>query len=72
MVEGAGKVHYAICILKEDKGSGVSGVVKFVQEEGKEVRITAEIKGLAPGEHGFHVHEFGKSNSILITLRKPY
>ena len=29
MVE-AGKVHYAICMLKEDKDSGVNGVVKFV------------------------------------------
>ena len=54
-----GKTHYAICILHEDKGSGVNGVVKFTQEEGKEVKITAEITGLTPGEHGFHVHEYG-------------
>lgn len=22
-------------------------------------KITGEVKGLAPGEHGFHVHQFG-------------
>ena len=29
MVEGASKVHYAVCVLREDKTSGVNGVVKF-------------------------------------------
>ena len=29
MVE-SGKIHYAICVLNPDGGSGVSGVVKFV------------------------------------------
>ena len=58
MVEGT-KTHYAVCMMHEDKGSGVNGIVKFVQEEGKEVKITAEISGLTPGEHGFHIHEFG-------------
>lgn len=29
-MEGANQVHYAVCVLKEDKNSGVNGVVKFV------------------------------------------
>ena len=52
----AGKVHYAICILYPDKGSGVSGVVKFYQEEGQNVFIRADLKGLKTGFHGFHIH----------------
>jgi Cu-Zn family superoxide dismutase len=32
--------------------------VRFVSE-GSGVRVTADVTGLAPGEHGFHVHEEG-------------
>jgi len=47
----------AVCVLKGDK---VNGTVWFTQEgEGKPVSVTGEIKGLNPGMHGFHVHEFG-------------
>ena len=52
--------HYAICMLKEDGNSGVNGCAKFVQVEGQKVQITAEMTGLTPGKHGFHVHQFGK------------
>ena len=38
------------------------GVVHFAQD-GKEVRITANIEGLSPGPHGFHIHEFGDCSS---------
>jgi len=47
----------AVCVLKGDK---VNGTVWFTQEgEGKPVCVKGEIKGLAAGLHGFHVHEFG-------------
>jgi len=47
----------AVCVLK---GDVVQGTVWFNQEgDGKPVSVTGEIKGLAPGLHGFHVHEFG-------------
>ena len=36
----------------------VSGTVTFT-EEADGVRVRAEITGLTPGNHGFHVHEFG-------------
>ena len=62
MVESSGETLYAICILKEDGNSGVNGVVKFVHEPGKKIRVTAEVTGLTPGKHGFHVHQFGKFN----------
>ena len=61
MVEGsAATTYYAISVLRPDKDSGVSGTVKFIQVEGKPVFIKSELKGLKPGKHGFHIHEFGK------------
>jgi len=50
---------YAICVLNQDLGSGVTGVVKFVQPAGGKTIVNATIKGLTAGKHGFHVHEFG-------------
>ena len=50
---------YAICIMNPDGDSGVKGLVKMVQQPGGPTKITAEITGLAPGQHGFHIHQFG-------------
>ena len=75
MVESNATTYYAVSVLKEDGNSGVSGVVKFTQVEGGLVTITAEVKGLAAGKHGFHVHQFGKSYyyfNIKSCHRKPY
>lgn len=50
--------HEAQAILKGTDGKPV-GTVWFAQtEEG--VKITAEITGLAPGAHAFHIHGTGK------------
>jgi len=48
----------AIAVLSGD--SPVKGVIHFEQSApGAPVQVTGELKGLAPGDHGFHVHEFG-------------
>lgn len=39
-------------------GSTVSGNVRFSEANGH-LRIEAQVAGLTPGEHGFHVHEVG-------------
>ncbi|PSO83339.1 MAG: superoxide dismutase family protein [Cyanobacteria bacterium QS_4_48_99] len=50
----------AVCTLIPDNNSGVSGVVRFSQDsENSPTSIEAEVTGLTPGKHGFHVHEFG-------------
>src|SRR5436305_14705856 len=48
----------AIAVLHPTAGSKVSGTVTFT-EVADGVQVQAEITGLAPGNHGFHVHEFG-------------
>jgi Cu-Zn family superoxide dismutase len=48
----------AVAVLHPTTGSKVSGSVTFT-EEADGVKVRAEITGLTPGNHGFHVHEFG-------------
>lgn len=55
-------VKQAIAVMNATEGSKVKGVVGFVKD-GKGVRITANIEGLSPGPHGFHIHEFGNCTS---------
>jgi Cu-Zn family superoxide dismutase len=48
----------ATAIVRPASGSQANGSVKFTQV-GARVRVDAEIAGLAPGRHGFHIHEKG-------------
>lgn len=44
--------------LQARSGSSVSGKVAFSEVNGR-LRVEAQVAGLTPGEHGFHVHEAG-------------
>ncbi len=52
----------AIAVMTPTKGSEVKGIVTFTQD-GDAIHITGKITGLSPGDHGFHVHEFGNISS---------
>lgn len=52
------KRQNAVCILRPVGASGVSGALHLVERGGK-IEIRGEIRGLTPGKHGFHIHEFG-------------
>jgi Cu-Zn family superoxide dismutase len=56
--QASAQVTKAIAVVHPLGESKVSGKVVFTQT-GSGVEISAEITGLAPGKHGFHVHEFG-------------
>ena len=55
---GSAKVTKAVAVVNPLGDSKVKGKVTFTQQEGG-VEIVAELTGLAAGEHGFHIHEFG-------------
>ncbi|MCH7945406.1 MAG: superoxide dismutase family protein [Armatimonadetes bacterium] len=51
--------RHAIAVITPTEGNAAHGVVKFSQD-GREIRVVAEIRGLDPGsKHGFHIHQFG-------------
>lgn len=58
----AGDATKAIAVLHPLSGSNVSGTVTF-SASGDQVRVVADVTGLTPGKHGFHIHEFGDCSS---------
>lgn len=58
----AGETTKAIALLHGTTGSNVAGTVTFTAA-GNEVKVVADITGLTPGKHGFHIHEFGDCSS---------
>ncbi len=53
----------AVCILG-NSSTGVQGTLSFEQEcANAPVKITGSVSGLEPGQHGFHVHEFGDNTN---------
>jgi len=53
-----GKTASATANLQPTKGNKVWGTVTFTQK-GSKVLVVANVNGLKPGLHGFHVHEKG-------------
>lgn len=56
--EAFAEVERAICVLHPTEGNKVSGTVTFTRD-GNTVKVEADIEGLTPGLHGFHIHENG-------------
>ena len=48
----------ATCLLSPTEGNTAEGTVNFYKVKGG-VRVVVEMKGLTPGKHGIHIHEFG-------------
>ena len=45
--------------IEARSGSSVSGWATLRQLSAETVEVNAQVSGLTPGEHGFHVHELG-------------
>jgi len=52
----------AVAVLVPTAGSQATGTVVFAKTE-QGVRVIAKISNLSPGQHGFHIHEFGDCRS---------
>jgi Cu-Zn family superoxide dismutase len=52
----------AVARLEPTQGNGTAGTVTFTQK-GDKVAVEAKVSGLAPGGHGFHIHEKGDCSS---------
>jgi Cu-Zn family superoxide dismutase len=50
--------HFAKAILSPTEGSAVHGQVTFTKVKDG-IQIIADVYGLTPGQHGFHIHEHG-------------
>lgn len=52
----------ALAVLRPTADDKINGIVTFT-EVADGVRVDANISGLNPGKHGFHVHQFGDCSS---------
>ena len=56
-------IKKAICVLYPTQGSETTGTVTFTQKA-YGILVIADVKGLSPGKHGFHIHEFGDCSQL--------
>jgi Cu-Zn family superoxide dismutase len=56
----------AVAVLHPTEGNEVSGIVTFTKVADG-VKLVADVNGLAPGRHGFHIHEYGDCSAVDAT-----
>lgn len=49
----------AVASIQPTQGNTARGRVRFTELAGSKVRVEADVTGLKPGLHGFHIHEKG-------------
>ncbi len=62
-IEETSTMTKAVCVLNPTEGNEVSGIVTFTKTDGG-IKIVANLEGLTPGKHGFHIHEFGDCSRL--------
>ncbi|HEY3296785.1 MAG TPA: superoxide dismutase family protein [bacterium] len=66
MQMGMMSITRAVAVLNPASGSQVHGTVTF-EKVSDGIKVTADVQGLAPGQHGIHVHQFGDCSSMDAT-----
>jgi Cu-Zn family superoxide dismutase len=59
-------VTQAVAVLHPTVQNTARGVVIF-RKVGDAVQVTAQMEGLSPGKHGFHIHEYGDCSAADAT-----
>ncbi len=62
-IEETSDMTNAVCVLNPTEGNEVSGIVTFTKTDSG-IKIVANFEGLTPGNHGFHIHEFGDCSRL--------
>ena len=52
------QINKAVCVIYPTAGNNVTGLVTFTRTDSG-IKVVADISGLTPGKHGFHIHEYG-------------
>ncbi len=58
----AAAIQKAICVLRPTEGNDVTGMVTFTKTDSG-IHVVADVQGLTPGKHGFHIHQYGDLSS---------
>ena len=65
------EVTKAVAVITPTATSKVAGMVLFVKTDAG-IRITADVSGLTPGKHGFHIHQFGDCSGADYMTAGPH
>jgi len=66
MEESGASIVQAVAVLHPTEGSQARGTVTFRSVDAG-IEITADLDGLAPGSHGFHIHQLGDCSAADAT-----
>ena len=61
----------AICVFTNNSHKNIKGNVVFKPTK-RGLQINVNMEGLSPGNHGFHIHEYGDLSEGCTTLCKHY
>lgn len=62
----------AVVNLEPTEGNTARGTITFLMEDDSTVQVSGTISGLAPGEHGIHVHENGDCSAPDASSAGPH
>ena len=66
MMENVPAITEAVAVVHPVGESDVNGIIYFSKQEDV-IKIVADITGLTPGKHGFHIHQYGDCSATDAT-----